>query len=491
MRLYNNGQEFDEFSFARDHFEELVMKLGSNPIQSMEHGEVESLLEKEGREILRLLFQAHLNVRADEEQRIEGVCGRDFLERRHCRQNCKRNLTTLFGEVVVRRLGYSGRELSSIFPLDRQLNLSKDKYSHGLRRRIADAVAKGSFGEACARISNDTGGHVPKRQIEEISQNIAQDFEAFYAMPCGILAGEGEIVVLSCDAKGITMRHEDLRPQTQRAAKKDSHKLKTRLSRGEKRHRKRQATVAAIYQTSTYVRNAEQILNKQKELMPRPRLSGKQVWANIEKGMEETIRQLIEEALRRDPKQERPWVMLVDGQETQLRVMHRIIEEYKVDVVIVQDFIHVLEYVWDAAYCFYEEGSQETEIFVYKHALGILQGKVSEMAAGIRRSATRRKLTKQQRQPVDRCANYLLKNKKRLNYAKALENGWPIATGVIEGTCRHLVKDRMDITGARWSLKGAEAILRLRALHINGDLEDYMSFHIQQEQWRHYGEMVA
>lgn len=113
------------------------------------------------------------------------------------------------------------------------------------------------------------------------------------------------------------------------------------------------------------------------------------------------------------------------------------------------------------------------------------------MAAGIRRSATRRKITKKQRQPVDRCANYPLKNKKRLNYARALENGWPIATGVIEGTCRHLVKDRMDITGARWSLAGAEAILLLRALHINGDLEDYMCFHIKQEQWRHYGEIAA
>jgi len=87
---------------------------------------------------------------------------------------------------------------------------------------------------------------------------------------------------------------------------------------------------------------------------------------------------------------------------------------------------------------------------------------------------------------VDKCASYLLKNKKRLDYATALKNGWPIATGVIEGACRYLVKDRMDITGARWSLAGAEAVLRLRAMHSAGDLDEYLNFHQRQERMRNY-----
>jgi hypothetical protein len=486
MRAYTNCQEFDEFSFAREQFEDLVMKLREGTTQWMEHGDIEALVEAEGREILRLLFQAHLDIRSENEERVESVCGRDLIERQHCRANCQRHLTTLFGEVVVRRLGYSGVDLNSIFPQDARLNLPRDKYSHGLRRRIAEAVAKGAFGETYSSIKSTTGGHVPKRQIEGISREIAQDFDAFYARRSETEASGEGILALSCDSKGITMRHEDLRPQTRKAAEKESHKLQTRLSRGEKRNRKRQATVAAIYSTLPYYRNAEEILNKTEDRMPRPRPSEKRVWASIEKGMEGVIEQLIEEALRRDPRQEKQWVMLVDGQEAQLRLIHRITQKYKVDVVIIQDFVHVLEYLWNAAYSFYEEGSKEAETFVYEHALGILTGKVSEMAAGIRRSATRRRLSNSKRQAVDKCANYLLKNKKRLNYAKALKNGWPIATGVIEGACRHLVKDRMGITGARWSLEGAEAILRLRALHINGDLEDYMHFHKQQEQWRHY-----
>ena len=99
-------------------------------------------------------------------------------------------------------------------------------------------------------------------------------------------------------------------------------------------------------------------------------------------------------------------------------------------------------------------------------------------------SATKRKL--KQRDRIDKCAEYLLKNKAYLKYDVALKQGFPIATGVIEGTCRHLINDRFDITGARWSLAGAEALLKLRALKSSGDLDAYWLFHKQQSQKRLY-----
>jgi hypothetical protein len=71
-----------------------------------------------------------------------------------------------------------------------------------------------------------------------------------------------------------------------------------------------------------------------------------------------------------------------------------------------------------------------------------------------------------------------------MDYPTALANGWPIATGVIEGACRHLVKDRMDVTGARWGVDGAEAILKLRSLISNGDFDTYWTYHLHQEQQR-------
>ena len=145
-------------------------------------------------------------------------------------------------------------------------------------------------------------------------------------------------------------------------------------------------------------------------------------------------------------------------------------------------------YLWKAAYCFHADGTEEAEAWVQAHALALalLKGKVSDVAAGMRRSATRKDLSHEAREPVDKCADYLLKNKIRFDYATALANGWPIATGIIEGACRHLVKDRMDLTGARWSLEGAEAVLRLRSLRASGDFEDYMVFHNNQERQRNY-----
>ena len=159
---------------------------------------------------------------------------------------------------------------------------------------------------------------------------------------------------------------------------------------------------------------------------------------------------------------------------------------HRADTVVIQDFVHVLEYLWKAAYCFYADGSEEAEAWVQAHALDLLRGKVSDVAAGMRRSATRKNLSQQAREPVDKCADYLLKNKDRFDYATALANGWPIATGIIEGACRHLVKDRMELSGARWSLDGAEAVLRLRALRSSGDFEEYIAFHRRQERKRNY-----
>lgn len=108
------------------------------------------------------------------------------------------------------------------------------------------------------------------------------------------------------------------------------------------------------------------------------------------------------------------------------------------------------------------------------------------MAAGIRRAATNRKLGKTKRKPVDTCVDYLLNKGRYLKYHQYLEKGFPIATGVIEGACRHLIKDRMDLTGARWRLQSAEAVFRLRSLKSSGDFADYWIFHEKQEFMRNH-----
>jgi len=193
--------------------------------------------------------------------------------------------------------------------------------------------------------------------------------------------------------------------------------------------------------------------------------------------MSQVIEEQFQEALKRDPDKQRPWTMLLDGNETQLGLVEAAAKRHDVALTITVDFIHVLEYVWKAAYCFHKPGTEEAEQWVGERALRILHGKSSDVAAGMRRSATLQGLSSKDRAAVDDCADYLINYRKYLRYDENLRRGLPIATGVIEGACRHLVNDRMEITGARWGLPGAEAILKLRSLRSSGDLNEYWKFH--------------
>ena len=198
------------------------------------------------------------------------------------------------------------------------------------------------------------------------------------------------------------------------------------------------------------------------------------------------IEQAFAEAVRRDPDQQLRWVVLTDGQEDLLRQVAAAAKRYKVEILVVQDFVHVLEYLWKAAYALYPAHAEERERWVMDRASAILQGRARDVAVGMRRAATRKQLNQNERKPIDKAADYIDNNQERLQYDHALAHGLPIATGVIEGACRHLVKDRMDITGARWGLERAEAILKLRSLKISGDLPAYLAFHFEQERKRNY-----
>jgi hypothetical protein len=143
-----------------------------------------------------------------------------------------------------------------------------------------------------------------------------------------------------------------------------------------------------------------------------------------------------------------------------------------------------MEYLWKAAWSFFGKAEPAAEEWVAAQARKILHGKSAQVAAGIRRRATSFGYSQAERAGADECARYLTNKAAYLDYASALAKGWPIATGIVEGACRHIVKDRMDITGARWGLEGAEAILKLRALIANGDFEEYWRFHLRREHER-------
>ena len=158
---------------------------------------------------------------------------------------------------------------------------------------------------------------------------------------------------------------------------------------------------------------------------------------------------------------------------------------------MVLDIIHVIEYVWKAAHVFHRERSPDLEYWVWTRVQRILEGKASKVAAAMRRAATVAGLANDTRKPVDTCADYLLKYAPYLHYDRYLAAGYPIATGVIEGACRYLVRDRMELTGARWRLVGAEAVLKLRALRASGDFDAYWDFHDAREYERNHAQRYA
>jgi hypothetical protein len=203
------------------------------------------------------------------------------------------------------------------------------------------------------------------------------------------------------------------------------------------------------------------------------------------------IDQAFLDAASRDPKRRKRWVVLVDGNADQIARVHAAATRHRVTITLVVDLIHVLEYLWKAAYVFHPEGSPEAETWVTERLLWLLCGDAGQVIASIRRTATRRGLTATARKPADTCAAYIERHKPYLTYDTYLAAGLPIATGVIEGACRYLLRDRMEITGARWSLAGAEAILRLRSLRASGDWEAYWHHHEQQELQRNHAAQYA
>lgn len=485
-----NCQQEKVFAPARQKFNSLCQDLESASMLAMTHSEVELWLQIEGAKLLQELYQDHLNLRSITEIKAESVEGADGI-RRTPQRIARRLLMTVFGPVTVSRLRYASPGQCSLCPMDSELNLPLVKYSYGLQRILAAEVARSSFDEALTALNRYCAGHIPKRQAEEVVYQASCDFDAFYAQLSYASAEEKSVAVslqiLSLDAKGIVMLPEDLRESTQKAAQ--SHKLSKRSSRGEKKNRKRMATVAAVYSQAPYPQTPSQVARgcyPQDEKTARPKPIGKRVWASVEKEVRTVVDEIFTEATRQDPNKERQWVALVDGNKDQIRHLKTAARQQQVKLSIVLDVIHVLEYLWKAAYVFYPEGSLAAQDWVTEQFFRILQGKSSRVAGAMRRKATRTELSQEARRNVDKCAQYLLNNKPYLRYHVFLNAGYPIATGVIEGACRYLVKDRMDRTGARWSLKGAEAVLKLRALLTCGDFDAYWTFHEQQQKLRHY-----
>jgi len=305
------------FDGSRARFETLLGFLEGDGAAALSHSELEARLDVDGRELLCGLFQDHLELRADREQRVEAVADADGVPRRAAERGHERALTSVFGELSVRRLAYRRRGCANLHPADGLLNLPCERHSHGLRRLAAVESSRGSFDDAVEAIERVTGQRVAKRQVEHLAARAAIDFDAFYAQRQQTADPDDDVLVVSCDGKGVVMRHDALRPATAKQAAKATSKLQTRLSKGEKRNRKRMAEVGTVYDAPPAPRTAAEVLpatdDQRAQASPGPVAANKWLTASVVENAAEVVGRVFDEAERRDPAHQRQWVALVDG----------------------------------------------------------------------------------------------------------------------------------------------------------------------------------
>ena len=304
----------DAFAASDAQFAKVRSFLSGAASAGLQHFQLEEYMKAEGFELLRLLVQGHFDLLALQEERLVGVADAGGVPHGAVERGHERPLAMTVGPVTVGRFAYRHRGEPNLYPADAVLNLPEGLYSHGLRELAAIESSRGSFEEAQDAIERATGVAVGHRQVEELAEATAVDFEAFYDQEPRPEAEEGEVVVISADGKGVAMRPEGLRPATAEAAKKAEPKLKTRLSPGEKANRKRMAEVAAVYTVKPVPRSADEVMASHDEgPKEAPEAKDKWVTASIADDAAEVIARAFSEADRRDPRHAHPWVALVDG----------------------------------------------------------------------------------------------------------------------------------------------------------------------------------
>jgi hypothetical protein len=496
MEPYALIESAGPFTASVNAFIALVEELQSAAAAGLTACGLEDLLAERGREVQRQLLQDHLDLRAArEEQAVRqdhpATAGADGITRTRVEAGHHRQLATLFGTVQVTRCAWRRPGAPNLCPADAALSLPACRPSHAVARLAALEAARGSFEAAHAAITRRCGPVIGKRQVEQATVDAACDIAAFYASRVPVPCTASTLLVISADAKGIVMRPGALRPATAKAAARQG-RMRTRLAAGEKPNRKRMATLTCVYDAEPAPRRPHDIIappggrNGSRTLRPRPKARAKWLAGSVEHDPASMIAAAFSEADARDLHHQRTWVVLVDGAEHQLDLIRAEAQRRGVTIHIVIDLIHVLEYIWKAAWSLHAAGDPAAEDWVAVKALAVLAGDSARAAAEITAQADAAGLTGTQRAGADACVRYLTSKHDYLRYDQALAAGWPIATGVIEGACRHLIGDRLDITGARWGLQGAEAVLTLRAVIANGDFDQYWRYHLAREHQRLY-----
>jgi hypothetical protein len=390
----------------------------------------------------------------------------------------KRGYYSIFGKLPFWRPYFYAKGVAGQSPLDAALSLGSDCYSD-LVREIAEYLGVDvTYEKVTGMFARILGQKLSTNAVSQMVAKDAADVEAYYEQkPAPKPADEGEMLIIQADGKGVPMVRET------------SGQAKVRLGKGEKRTKKKEAIVTGIYTIEPNPRTPEEVVasffRRDETPVPPARTSkrskpqNKQLWATLQ-GKDVALERLARQVNKRQGPHIKHRIALTDGAEAlQVRVLN-----YCPDFTLILDFIHADEYLWDVANRLFDEKDPQRTAWVEAQTLKMLSGETEQVITEFRTLAPQ--ATQAQRRELEKAANYFERNLPYMAYDHYLALGWPIASGVIEGACRHLVKDRFELSGMRWTQTGAENLLRLRAVSENGDWDDYHQFRKQRRHLRLY-----
>jgi hypothetical protein len=396
-------------------------------------------------------------------------------------------LLTVFGRISIERWlyylsGYVGYSVT-----EDTTNLPDREASHFLQRVVGRIGIRDTFEETEGFLEELFGLSMSSHTVHEIIGELAQDHVPFADEVTPEEPQADEVIqAISFDGKGVPIiKDVPTKPQA-------------RLKKGEKRDKKKEAIVGLEYVTKPKVRSAELVaralvmpedLTEEERARIRSfRQPNQSIYyqGSIQAGKAGIMQEIAERVESRRKVSPHPLrqCCLIDGSHA---LINAAAEKFP-DAVHILDIIHVSERFWLAAHVFHEENSTEAKEMVYDLTLRTLRGEIGSVIGGLRQRATKNadKLSSNDTARLNAAIKYLESHRQIMRYNDYLADGFPIATGVVESACGHLVKDRMEKAGARWCINGAEAMLRLRSIYASGNWEDYLEYHRRQEHNRLY-----
>lgn len=391
-------------------------------------------------------------------------------------RDTKRRYVSIFGKLHFVRPYFYHKGKDGQTPLDAELRLGDDCYSE-LVREVNDYLGVYDvYHKACDILERLLGLSLSTRVIQTNLGEDAADVSAYYSQkPAPVANREAEILIVQADGKGIPMILEETKTDP------------VRLGKGEKHGRKKEAIVTSVYSIERFIRTPEQVVASYYDKISLAKPSqpqNKHLWATLD-GKDAALSRLTEQVQSRLGSHIQHKIALCDG----CKSLQTRIAKYFPDFIQVLDFIHANEYLWKVANALFGETDDQRFDWMKTHTLQLLSGKTKRLIAEFRSLAKQPKISKRKRTQLLQTANYFERNLPFMDYPTYLANGWPIASGVIEGACRHFVKDRFELSGMRWRQSGAENLLRLRAVAENNDWDDYHAYRKLQRHSRLYGSL--